>query len=113
MKKKASQIKSNSKKIFKKLQSLTYEEKEELLKYYQNKKEEVNKERYNFLKDIQSINDLISSYHEKEWELRKLSDKISEYQLNLSEANISLIKERQKIMNYIKEIEDFRSNYYF
>ena len=109
MKKKSSAKKSNSKQILKKLQSLTNEEKEELLKYYQNKKEEVNKDRYNFLKDIQSISDLISSYHDKEWELRKLSDKIAEYQLNLSEANISLIKERQKIMNYINEIEDFRS----
>ena len=98
MKKKSSAKKSNSKQILKKLQSLTNEE-----------KEEVNKERYNFLKDIQSISDLISSYHDKEWELRKLSDKIAEYQLNLSEANISLIKERQKIMNYINEIEDFRS----
>jgi len=106
MKKKSSKL--NNKKYLKKLESLSQEEKEQLYNYYLDKKEKINQERYNFLKDVGSIDESISSYHEKEWELRKLSDKIAEYQLNLSESNINLINERKKIMKYIYEIEDFR-----
>ena len=106
MKKKSG--KSNNKNFLKKFQSLTQEEKEDLYNYYLLKKEKINQERYDFLKDIGNIDDSISSYHEKEWELRKLSDRISECQLNLTESNISLINERKKIMKYINEIEDFR-----
>ena len=106
MKKKSGKL--NNKKYLKKLESLSQEEKEQLYNYYLDKKEKINQERYNFLKDIGNIDESISSYHEKEWELRRLSDKIAEYQLNLSESNISLINERKKIMRYINEIEDFR-----
>ena len=106
MKKKSG--KSNSKNFLKKFQSLTQEEKEDLYNYYLLKKEKINQERYDFLKDIGNIDESISSYHEKEWELRKLSDRIAECQLNLTESNISLINERKKIMKYINEIEDFR-----
>ncbi len=100
--------KSSNKKFLKKLESLSQEEKEELHKYYLDKIARINQERHNFLKDIGNIDESISTYHSREWELRKLSDKISEYQLNLSESNISLINERKKIMKYINEIEDFR-----
>jgi hypothetical protein len=106
MKKKSGKL--NNKKYLKKLESLSQEEKEQLYNYYLDKKEKINQERYNFLKDIGNIDESISSYHEKEWELRRLSDKIAEYQLNLSQSNISLINERKKIMRYINEIEDFR-----
>ena len=109
MKKKSN--KSNKKNFIKKLESLSQEEKEELFKHYLDKKEKINKERYDSLKDVANIDESISSYHEKEWELRKLSDKLNEYQLNLSESNISLINERKKIMKYINEIEDFRCKY--
>jgi hypothetical protein len=109
MKKKSN--KSNKKNFIKKLESLSQEEKEELFQHYLDKKEKINKERYDFLKDVADIDESISSYHEKEWELRKLSDKLNEYQLNLSESNISLINERKKIMKYINEIEDFRCKY--
>ena len=93
----------------KKYADLSKEEKEELLKYYHERKEEVNKDRYKWLQDIGEINDSINLYHEKEWDLRKLSDKINEYQLNLSETNLALIDERKKIMKYINEIENYRS----
>ncbi len=106
MKKKLGKL--NNKKYLKKLESLSQEEREQLYNYYLDKKEKINQERYNFLKDIGNIDESISSYHEKEWELRRLSDKIAEYQLNLSQSNISLINERKKIMRYINEIEDFR-----
>ena len=106
MKKKLGKL--NNKKYLKKLESLSQEEKEQLYNYYLDKKEKINQERYNFLQDIGNIDESISSYHEKEWELRRLSDKIAEYQLNLSQSNISLINERKKIMRYINEIEDFR-----
>jgi len=106
MKKKSGKL--NNKKYLKELESLSQEEKEQLYNYYLDKKEKINQERYNFLKDIGNIDESISSYHEKEWELRGLSDKIAEYQLNLSQSNISLINERKKIMRYINEIEDFR-----
>ena len=95
----------------KKYAELTQEEKEQLFKYYQDRKEEVTKERYKWLQDIGEISNSINSYHEKEWDLRKLSDKINEYQLNLSEANLALIDERKKIVKYINEIENYRSKY--
>ena len=106
MKKKST--KSNNKKFSKKLESLSQEEREEMYKYYLDKIARINQERYNFMKDLGNIDESISTYHSREWELRKLSDKIAEYQLNLSESNISLINERKKIMKYINEIEDFR-----
>ena len=95
----------------KKYDSLTQEEKEQLFKYYQDRKDEITKERYKWLEDIEDINNSISSYHEKEWELRRLSDKVNEYQLNLSQSNIALINERKKIMNYINEIENYRRKF--
>ena len=97
--------KENKKKLY---SSLSQEEKEQLLNYYQDRKEEITKERYKWLQDIGDIGNSINLFHEKEWELRKLSDKINEYQLNLSEANLSLINERKRIMKYINEIENFR-----
>ena len=106
MKKKSGKL--NNKKYLKKLESLSQKEKEQLYNYYLDKKEKINQERYNFLKDIGNIDESISLYHEKEWELRRLSNKIAEYQLNLSQSNISLINERKKIIRYINEIEDFR-----
>ena len=93
--------------------SLSQEEKEQLLKYYKDRTEEITKERYKWYHDIGDILNSINLFHEKEWELRKLSDKINEYQLNLSEANLSLINERKKIMKYISEIENFRSKLYY
>jgi len=92
----------------KKYASLSQEEKEQLFNYYKDKKDEIIKERYKWLRDIDDINNSIDLYHEKEWDLRKLSDKIIEYQLNLSEANIALINERKKIINFINEIENDR-----
>ena len=89
--------------------SLSQEEKEQYLKYYQDRTEFITKERYNWLHDAGDIINSINLFHEKEWELRKLSDKINELQLNLSEANLSLINERKKIMKYKNEIENFRS----
>ena len=105
MKNKSNNNKKENKKIY---ASLSQEEKEQLLKYYQDRKEEITKERYKWLQDIGDINNSINLFHQKEWELRKLSDKINEYQLNLSEANLSLINEHKKIKKYINEIENFR-----
>ena len=106
MKNKPNNKKKPNKKIY---SNLIQEEKEELLKYYQIKNEEITKDRYKWLLDIGEINNSINSFHEKEWEVRKLSDKIIEFQVNLSDANIALINERKKIMKYINEIENYRS----
>ena len=108
MKKNSNNNKKENKKNY---SSLSQEEKEQLLKYYQDRKEEITKERYKWLQDIGEISNSINIFHQKEWELRKLSDKINEYQLNLSEANLLLINERKRIMKYINEIENFRSKY--
>ena len=108
MKNKANKNKKENKKIY---ESLSQEEKDRLFKYYQDRKEEITKERYKWLQDIDEISNSINSFHEKEWELRKLSDKINVLQLNLSEANLALINERKRIMKYINEIENFRSKY--
>lgn len=103
--KKANYKKKDNKK---KYAALSKEEKEQLFKYYQDKKDEVIKERYKWLLDIADISNSIDSFQEKEWELRKLSDKINEFQVALSEANMDLISERKKILNYIHEIESYR-----
>ena len=108
MKIKPNNNKNENKKIY---ESLSQEEKDQLFKYYQNRKEEITKERYKWLQNIEEINNSINIFHEKEWELRKLSDKINVLQLNLSEANLALINERKRIMKYINEIENFRSKY--
>ena len=108
MKNKANKNKKKNKKIY---ESLSQEEKDQLFKYYQDRKEEITKERYKWLQDIDEISNSINSFHAKEWELRKLSDKINVLQLNLSEANLALINERKRIMKYINEIENFRSKY--
>ena len=105
MKNKTNNNKKENKKIY---ESLNQEEKDHLFKYYQDRKEEITKERYKWLQDIDDISNSINSFHEKEWELRKLSDKINALQLNLSEANLDLINERKRIMKYINEIENFR-----
>jgi hypothetical protein len=108
MKNKANKNKKENKKNY---ESLSQEEKDQLFKYYQDRKEEITKERYKWLQGIDEISNSINSFHEKEWELRKLSDKINVLQLNLSEANLALINERKRIMKYINEIENFRSKY--
>ena len=108
MKNKANKNKKENKKIY---ESLSQEEKDQLFKYYQDRKEEITKERYKWLQDIDEISNSINSFHEKEWELRKLSDKINVLQLNLSESNLALINERKRIMKFINEIENFRSKY--
>ena len=105
MKIKPNNKKNENKKIY---ESLSQEEKDHLFKYYQDRKEEITKERYKWLQNIEEINNSINIFHEKEWELRKLSDKINVLQLNLSEANLDLINERKRIMKYINEIENFR-----
>ena len=102
--------KKEKKKIY---SSLSQEEKEQYLKYYKERSEEITKERYKWLHDVGDIINSINLFHEKEWELRKLSDKINELQINLSEANLSLIDERKKIMKYINEIENFRSKLFY
>ena len=104
---------SNKKEKKKLYSSLTQEEKEQYLKYYKERSEEITKERYKWFHDVGDIINSINLFHEKEWELRKLSDKINELQINLSEANLSLIDERKKIMRYINEIENFRSKLYY
>ena len=108
MKNKANKNKKENKKNN---ESLSQEEKDQLFNYYQDRKEEITKERYKWLQDIDEISNSINSFHEKEWELRKLSDKINVLQLNLSESNLALINERKRIMKYINEIENFRSKY--
>ena len=101
--------KKKNKKVTKKLyDSLSKEEREQYMKYYKEKTEEISKDRYKWLTDICDINNSIDLFHEKEWELIKLFDKINEYQLNLSGVNVALIKERKRIMNYITEIENCR-----
>jgi chromosome segregation ATPase len=101
-------MKKNSKNPKKQNKFFSPEEKEKLYKYYQEQIIKITNERYDSLKDINDIDNLVDSYQEKEWDLRKLIDKINEYQLKLSQTNMTLIKERKKIINYINEIENYR-----
>ena len=61
------------------------------------------------MKTLERINLDNENFHEKEWELYNLDDKISDLQKSLIHANIALNKERQRIISFNKEIDTFKS----
>ena len=90
---------------------LKEEENKRLLEYYRLRIEGIIKERINWLKELEGINIANNNFHEKEWELYNLNDKISQLQQSLNESNIALNNERRRIISFNTEIDSFKSKF--
>ena len=82
-----------------------------LLEYYRLRIEGITKERIDWLKNLEGINIENENFHEKEWELNKLNEKINQLQQSLSQANLALNNERRRIIAFNSEIDTFKSKY--
>ena len=91
-------------------QSKTDEDTKRLLEYYRLRMEGIVKERIDWQKTLEGINLENENFHEKEWELNKLNEKIIELQQSLSQSNIALNNERRRIISFNSEIDTFKSN---
>ena len=100
----------NNKKKEKNNQLTADEETKRLLEYYRLRIEGIIKERIDWLKTLEGINIENENFHEKEWELNKLNEKIIELQESLSQSNIALNNERRRIIAFNSEIDTFKSN---
>ena len=87
------------------------EDTKRLLEYYRLRIEGITKERIDSLKNLEGINIENENFHEKEWELNKLNEKINQLQQSLSQANLALNNERRRIIAFNSEIDTFKSKY--
>lgn len=85
------------------------EDNQKLLDYYRLRVEGIIKERINWLKELEGINITNDNFHEKEWELFNLNEKIAQLQQSLTESNIALNNERRRIISFNSEIDTFKS----
>ncbi len=85
------------------------EDNQKLLDYYRLRVEGIIKERINWLKELEGINIANDNFHEKEWELFNLNEKIAQLQQSLTESNIALNNERRRIISFNSEIDTFKS----
>ena len=100
----------NNKKKQKNSQSKLDEDTKRLLEHYRLRMEGIVKERIDWLKTLEGINLENENFHEKEWELNKLNEKIIQLQQLLSQSNIALSTERRRIISFNSEIDTFKSN---
>ena len=99
----------NNKKQEKNKQLTVDEETKRLLEFYRLRIDGIVKERIDWLKTLEGINLENENFHEKEWELNKLNEKIIELQESLSQSNIALNNERRRIISFNSEIDTFKS----
>ena len=99
----------NNKKQEKNKQLTVDEETKRLLEFYRLRMDGIVKERIDWLKTLEGINLENENFHEKEWELNKLNEKIIELQESLSQSNIALNNERRRIISFNSEIDTFKS----
>ena len=85
------------------------EENQRMIEYYKMKIAEIEKERIEWMTKLEGLNQNTQDFYTKEWELRKLTDEITELQQSLSEANIALNQERKKVIHFNNEIESFKN----
>ena len=85
------------------------EENQRMMEYYKMKIAEIEKERIEWMTKLEALNQNTQDFYTKEWELRKLTDEITELQQSLSEANIALNQERKKVIHFNNEIESFKN----
>ena len=103
---------NNKKKEIKNNQQKSKEEDgQKLLDYYRLRTQGIIKERIDLLKELEGINLANENFHEKEWELFNLNEKIAQLQQSLAEANIALNNERRRIIAFNAEIDTFKSKY--
>ena len=76
-----------------------------LLDYYRMKVEMIEKERFDWLAKLEEVNMKSEEFHEKELDLQKLTEQITELQQSLSESNIALNQERKKVIHFSNEID--------
>ena len=86
------------------------EDTKRLLDFYRVRFEGIIKERLDMLKNLEGINIENENFHEKEWELNNLNEKIAQLQQSLSQANIALNTEKRRIIAFNSEIDTFKSN---
>ena len=91
------------------LSAITNKEKDENIE----KEKEIIKERIDWLKTLEGINLENENFHEKEWELNKLNEKIIQLQQSLCQSNIALNNERRRIISFNSEIDTFKSKFLF
>ena len=103
---------SNNKKQEKNKQLTVDEETKRLLEFYRLRMDGIEKERIDWLKTLEGINLENENFHQKEWELNELNDKIIELQQSLSQSNIALNNERRRIISFNSEIDTFKSKKY-
>ena len=90
-------------------QNIKEEENKRLLDYYRLRIEGIIKERIDWLKELEGLNIANKNFHDKEWELYNLNEKVAQLQQSLSEANIALNNERRRIIAFNAEIDTFKS----
>ena len=100
---------SNNKKQEKNKQLTVDDETKRLLEFYRLRMDGIEKERIDWLKTLEGINLENENFHQKEWELNELNDKIIELQQSLSQSNIALNNERRRIISFNSEIDTFKS----
>lgn len=88
--------------------TMTKDDLNKLLDYYRLRVSNFEKERLEWMTKLEGLKMKNEEYHKKEWELRKLVDKIVDLQYSLSESNIALNQERKKVIHYCNEIETFK-----
>ena len=103
----------NNKKKEKKSELILDEETRRLLEFYRLRMDGITKERIDWLKNLEGINLENENFHEKEWELNKLNEKIIELQQSLSQSNIALNNERRRIISFNSEIDSFKSKFLY
>ena len=103
----------NNKKKEKKSELTLDEETRRLLEFYRLRLDGITKERIDWLKNLEGINLENENFHEKEWELNKLNEKIIELQQSLSQSNIALNNERRRIISFNSEIDSFKSKFLY
>lgn len=89
--------------------TLDEEDLQRLLEYYRVRFQNILLERIDWLKGLERIKLSTESFHDKEWELHNLTDKIMQCQQCLSESNIALNNERKRILKFNNEIENYKS----
>lgn len=81
---------------------------DKLMEYYRMRLANCEKERREWMAKIEGAKTQSEEFHQREWDLRKLTEKITELQQSLSESNIALNQERKKVIHYNNEIDTFK-----
>ena len=87
---------------------------QELLQYYRSRMEEFDKEREDMIARVEALEMSRKDAHQNQWEKHKLEKEVEELQKGLSDSQVHLFDEREKVLKLcaendqlkIQEIED-------